>query len=104
MKLRPGLAIAVSAVIVAVAYLPDQAHTRIGSGPTSLGGITLTAAPVSPGPPQLSNSKAGLPILAARGGLAAGKPLTGNVVIANQSNAPLTVSLNQQNLTTGPAG
>jgi hypothetical protein len=103
MRLRLGAAIAISAVIVGVAFTPSLLGAKTET--TALRGITLTAAPGAPGPPSISDSLAGKPILkVASGGLAIGEPLTGTVVITNTSNAPLTVSVNQQNLVTGPAG
>jgi hypothetical protein len=103
MRLRPWLAVAGAAGITAAAFVPGLVEKK--AVPKAFGGVTLSAAPISTGSPSLSNSLAGKPILKVSSGvLAVGKILTGSVVITNTSNAPLTITVKQQNLVTGPSG
>jgi len=100
-RFRSWTAVASSAAIVGLAFAPSIFGAKPDRNISS--GVTLTAAPVTAGPPGITDSLAGKPILkVSSSGLAVGKTLTGSVVITNSSNAPLTVTVNQQNLATGP--
>lgn len=98
MSYRPLTAILVAGGAAALSLGPGL-RTGHGSADPVSGNITLSAAPLTPGQPHISDSLAGKPILTVgTSGLAVGETLTNNVVITNQSNAPLTVTLAQQNL------
>lgn len=91
----------VSAAVAAAAVVPSVVQDP---QPLPAGGLALVAAQSPGGSPDISDNKSGQPIFPlAASGLAAGSSVTGTVTIANAGSAPLWVSVQQQNLTTGPA-